>query len=302
MVKLSLIKPSELYNILNQRLNNAFVSDPYYAVLFDSRVSDDYQKSHIITAKNLKRLSSNVFRIPYEAELDCKLHVIVYDGNTSSLKCEGEAVKAAEVLYDNGSYDGVKILEGGFELFTRMYPFMRSEKVMYLPRELESFSTYPLEVLFNVLYMGTPQHAGDCKLHRQMNIEAHLNYALDANEDPMYQSYKDSIFTIRKPDDDNDNLLLFFDDACDFIQEKRLRGQRVLIVSKCLINQSVVIAIAYLIKYESMSLKDAWMYLRKVCLPMQPSWCYMVQLAEFECKLRNTDKPILLTEDEYYER
>ncbi|VDP29481.1 unnamed protein product [Schistosoma mattheei] len=134
---------------------------------------------------------------------------------------------------------------------------------MYLPRELESFSTYPLEVLPDVLYIGTIQHAGDRKLHRQMNIVAHVNCALD-NDDPI--------------------------------------GQRVLIISKWMFNQSVVIAIAYLIKYELMSLKNAWMYLRKICIPMQPSWNFMIQLAEFEYKLQRTDKLIPLTEDDYYER
>lgn len=57
-------------------------------------------------------------------------------------------------------------------------------KILYF-KELESFSTYPLEVLPNVLYIGTVQHAGDRKLHRQMNIVAHINCALD-NDDPMW--------------------------------------------------------------------------------------------------------------------
>ncbi|VDP61133.1 unnamed protein product [Schistosoma curassoni] len=143
--------------------------------------------------------------------------------------------------------------------------------------ELESFSTYPLEVLPNVLYIGTVQHAGDRKLHRQMNIVAHINCALD-NDDPIF--YRQNVTG----------------------KEKRLRGQRVLIISKWMFNQSVVIAIAYLIKYELMSLKDAWMYLRKICIPMQPSWNFMIQLAEFEYNLQRTDKLIPLTEDDYYER
>ncbi|CAH8555669.1 unnamed protein product [Schistosoma curassoni] len=299
MAKLEIIKPSELYNILNQKFTHAFISDPCYCALFDSRTADDYNKSHIITAKNLKRLNACSFRIPYEAELDCRWNVIVYDGNTSSLDSEGDAVRAAKLLYDNGSRHLVKILEGGFETFTRLYPYMRSDKIMYLPRELESFSTYPLEVLPNVLYIGTVQHAGDRKLHRQMNIVAHINCALD-NDDPIYQNCKDSMLNIQPTE--NCELLSFLDNACDFIQEKRLRGQRVLIISKWMFNQSVVIAIAYLIKYELMSLKDAWMYLRKICIPMQPSWNFMIQLAEFEYNLQRTDKLIPLTEDDYYER
>lgn len=44
------------------------------------------------------------------------------------------------------------------------------------------------------------------------------------------------------------------------------------------------------------------MYLRKICIPMQPSWNFMIQLAEFEYNLQRTDKLIPLTEDDYYER
>ncbi|CAH8506160.1 unnamed protein product [Schistosoma turkestanicum] len=248
-------------------------------------------------------LNPSYFSIPYEAELDCKWNVIVYDGNTSSLESEDDAVKAAKFLYKYGSPQAVKILEGGFELFTRLYPYMRSDVIMYLPRELESFQTYPLEVLPNVLYIGTIQHAGDRKLHRQMNITAHVNYALDNNDDPIYQNCKDSAFNIQSSNTtNNDELLSFLDDVCDFIQEKRLKEQRVLIISKCMINQSVVIAIAYLIKYEMMTLKDAWMYLRKICVPMQPSWNFMLQLAEFQYQLNRTEQLIPLTENEYYER
>ncbi|CAH8559800.1 unnamed protein product [Heterobilharzia americana] len=300
MVKFELIKPTELYNVLNQCLTHAFVSDPCYIVLFDSRTEEDYDKSHIVTARRLKRTPDNDFRCPYEAELDCRWSVIVYDGSTSSLECTSDVVKAAEFLYDNGSREIVKVLEGGFQLFTRLYPYMRSEKTLYLPQELESFTTYPLEVVPGILYIGTKEHAGDRKIHRQMNISAHINCEMES--DPIYQDCEDAVFSAQTSRDENGDLLPLLDDACDFIHEKRLRGHRVLIFSKRMIDRSVGIAIGYLMKYESMSLKDAWMYMRKVCIPMQPSWCHMQQLAEFGCKFHDMDKPIPLTEDEYYRR
>nr|CAH8850122.1 unnamed protein product [Trichobilharzia regenti] len=233
-------------------------------------------------------------------ELDCKWNIVVYDGNTSSLECKSDAVKAAEFLYDKGSRGVVKVLEGGFELFTRLYPYMKSEKILYLPQELESLSTFPLEVIPNVLYIGLHRHASDRKIHRQMDIKAHIN--CDMDKDPLFEECKDAVFNAQTFDDLNCNLLPFLDDACNFIQEKRLKGQRVLIYSRRMISRPVVFCIAYLIKYESMSLKDAWMHIRKICVTMQPSWCLMEQLAEFECKLRGIEKAIPLTEDEYYRR
>ena len=54
--------------------------------LLDARSDEEYDESHIITAKRTRRDDLNQFYIPYDAELECKTHVVVYDGNTKSKK------------------------------------------------------------------------------------------------------------------------------------------------------------------------------------------------------------------------
>ena len=47
----------------------------------------EYDESHIITSKRATRdEEEGDFSVPYDAELECKVHVIVYDGNTRSLR------------------------------------------------------------------------------------------------------------------------------------------------------------------------------------------------------------------------
>ena len=46
----------------------------------------------------------------------------------------GDAVELAKVLFDNGSKNTVKVLKGGYELFSRLYPFLRTQHIIYMPR------------------------------------------------------------------------------------------------------------------------------------------------------------------------
>ena len=58
-----------------------------YTVAFtDARMKVEYDESHIITAKRVHLDEDVEFIVPYDAELECKVHVIVYDGNTRSLR------------------------------------------------------------------------------------------------------------------------------------------------------------------------------------------------------------------------
>ncbi|KAF7258790.1 hypothetical protein EG68_03293 [Paragonimus skrjabini miyazakii] len=266
MTELELIQPTQLYNTLNQFLNNAFVSNPHYLVLFDARNREYYDEAHIVMARRLKKL--------------------------------GDAVKAGKFLFSNGTRNVVKVLKGGYESFSRMYPFLRSQKKLYLPQELESYATYPLEVIPDFLYITTRSKAGSKKMHREMNITAHVN--CDLNMDPIYESCPEAENLILSIDGTVQDLLPFMREACEFLQKRRFEGRRVLIISTYCISRNITIAIAYLIKYCGMNLQDAWRHLKDVCLPMQPTWNYMQQLAQFEAECRDKSAINPLTEEQFY--
>jgi serine/threonine/tyrosine-interacting-like protein 1 len=106
-----------------------------------------------LCAKRIKKNEEGHFLIPYEAELDCRNTIVVYDGHTTSLKENskafrqdqlnfflkinslfvGDAVNYAKLLVESGSKNTVKVLKGGYELFSRMYPFLRTQQIIYMP-------------------------------------------------------------------------------------------------------------------------------------------------------------------------
>lgn len=297
MTELQLIEPTQLYNTINQFLYRAFISNPQYLSLFDVRRKDDYDESHIITAKRLKRDEKCNFILPKNVELECCWNVIVYDGNSDEIVTQNDAVKAGKLLFSNGTRKTVKILKGGYEKFSELYPFFRTQKKLYLPRELERFQTYPLEAIQDFLYLASRETASNRRMHREMNITAHVN--CDINFDPIYDDCPGGENLSYSMLDSEDPIKAMHD-VCDFLQKKRFEGSRVLVISKYAISRNVTVAIGYLIKYAGMRLRDAWMHLKEICLPMQPSWTYMKELARFEADCRGTTDIHELTEEEFY--
>jgi serine/threonine/tyrosine-interacting-like protein 1 len=60
--------------------------------------------------------------------------IVVYDSNTESLNEQGDSIELAKLLVANGSKTTVKVLKGGYELFSRLYPFLRTQQIIYMPR------------------------------------------------------------------------------------------------------------------------------------------------------------------------
>lgn len=82
----------------------------------------------------LKNSATKEYQVPYESEVECKNIIIVYDSNTSNLHEKGAAIKCARLLFESGSKDSVKILKGGYETFSGLYPFLRTQQIIYMPR------------------------------------------------------------------------------------------------------------------------------------------------------------------------
>lgn len=51
----------------------------------------------------------------------------------------GPAIECAKLIFSNGSKNSVKILKGGYELFSKLYPFLRSQQIIFMPRVNELF-------------------------------------------------------------------------------------------------------------------------------------------------------------------
>ncbi|KAL9980772.1 hypothetical protein ACROYT_G009410 [Oculina patagonica] len=102
--------PSYIVDLLDQYAGQyPRLSDPNYLLLLDTRQRLDYNESHIITAKFAPRNDIGAFTVPFDAKLQTKEHVIVYDSNTSSIKDKNStALSCAKLMWEMESKNPVK--------------------------------------------------------------------------------------------------------------------------------------------------------------------------------------------------
>ena len=281
---LEIINPTELYNLLNQGGKYPELSDPNYLLLIDAREKHEYNESHIITAKKAPLNEKDDFVVPYDAELECKYSVVVYDGNTGSLKETGPAITCATVYWNMGCRNPVKILKGGYEAFSALYPFLRTQKIIYMPRELDEMKTYPIEILPGALYMGNWEHGNAAYIQKDLKIKAHVNCSMNA--ETFFKEEGKNLMHIQVADTEESDLHSKFHSACDFIDERYNEKNTVLVFSDLGISRSATIVIAFLMHNRKCTLEKAYAHVKKCCTSARPIRAFVRQLAKFESDLQ----------------
>ncbi|KAK3752738.1 hypothetical protein QZH41_018712, partial [Actinostola sp. cb2023] len=205
------------------------------------------------------------FLVPEDAELETKVHVVIYDSNTSTTKNKGSyALSCAKLMWDMGSKNPVKVVKGGYELFSALYPFLRTQKIIYMPRELDVIVTYPLEVLPNFLYIGNCQQSQNNVITKDLKVKAHVNVSMETDK----QFSKDTVvlgkdekkisplFHIPVEDSSEADIFTYFQDAVNFIDDHKTDdGCTVLVFSSLGISRCITVAIAYIMWHKKISLK-----------------------------------------------
>lgn len=299
---------SEFYNILNQAGKYPRLSDPNYLLLLDTRQMHDYSESHIITAKFAPRNDIGAFLVPYEAELQTKEHVVIYDSNTSSLKEKNStALSCAKLMWDMGSKNPVQVIKGGYEDFSGLYPFLRTQKIMYTTRELDVINTYPVEVIPGFLYLSTFQQSQEKKIIKDLKVKANVIVAKETDKVFAPESTtlgKDEkrvkqILSLSVDDSGKEDIYSQLTDVVNFIDDHDNKdGRTVLLTSTLGISRSATVAIAYYMWNKKVSLKDAYNHLRKCRENMQPTRGFIEQLSSWEEKIFGS-KVTDITEPEY---
>ncbi|KAM8834984.1 serine/threonine/tyrosine-interacting-like protein 1 [Synchiropus picturatus] len=283
MAKILLCEPLELFNLLNQRCRVNRLSEINFLCLFDARKVQAFNMSHIITARSMKVDSEGKFLLPESVEVESMQHVVVYDGNTSSLQQQGKAMACARVLANETIYP-VHILKGGFERFSALYSFLRTEKILYTIRELEKLKSYPVEILAGMLYMGDEEQGLDPEVYRDLKIKAVISISESSNMESMDRNQ--SIFYIPVADAGHSDLYSRFDKICSFIDAYINMRARVLIVSKQGRSRCSAVSIAFLMHHHGYTLEDAWRYMLKCKPSMRPNTGFIEQLSQWEFQLR----------------
>ncbi|KAK7487964.1 hypothetical protein BaRGS_00020865 [Batillaria attramentaria] len=259
---IQLMDPTTLYNLLQETsVHCARLSDPNFLLLCDARERASYDENHILTAISVQK------------------HIVVYDGKTDSLKdSTAPVVQWAHFFWDMGSMKKVNVLKGGFEEFSRQYPFLRTTK------ELDDLKLYPPEIVPGLLYIGNWCHGNDPQIHQDLHIKAHV--CVSKEDETFMPGKNENKLQIKIQDSNNIPLTKYFSKSATFI-EKRIgkkikQKEPVLVFDKTGISLAPTIAMAYLIKAKKADLETVWTQVKK-CMPnARPNRGFVQQLALWE--------------------
>lgn len=291
MANIQLCEPTELYNILNQTdlKGDPCVSDRTYLLLLDVRDYGAYEESHIVTARHSLRDSpGGDFLIPADAEVETKHHCVVYDSCTDSLADkESDVYCCAKMLSELTCKKPIMILNGGYERLSALYPFLKSFQIIFSPRELQSLTLFPLEVVPGTVYMGTAAQANNKELMKRLAVKCLVNAAPQVSV-----SVSEGVEVKEVMLNDAEDVSGHLRDISQLIENYRAKKKPILIVSSDSLSRSVVLVLAYLMKRNKWTLEKSWSTLKQNKSYIRPTLGYMKQLSNFEeeiCEERTTN-------------
>ncbi|XP_047463279.1 serine/threonine/tyrosine-interacting-like protein 1 [Mugil cephalus] len=287
MAEILMCEPLELYNVLNQRRCVPRLAEINYLCLIDAREIQDYYTSHIPTAKHVKTDSKGNFLLSEALEVDSMHHVVVYDSNTNCLEERGRAADCAQVLAERSLFP-VRIVRGGFEKFSALYPFLRTEKILYTIMELENLKIYPVEIIAGLLYMGDQQQGMDSNILKDLKISAVINISQSDTLESRSIKGNQTILNIPAADSVTSDLYSSFERICSFIGSHIKMGSRVLIVSRQGRSRCSAMTIAFLMHHLKYTLEEAWRFVLKCKAIMRPNTGFLQQLSEWELHTTGT--------------
>ncbi|XP_054022778.1 serine/threonine/tyrosine-interacting-like protein 1 [Dryobates pubescens] len=289
---IELCEPSYLYNLLNQYRRVSRLAEPNYLCLLDARGQREYDESHVVTARRILQSPTGEYLVPDSEELRCVRYCVVYDCESCCGYEEEEKGKAAEEgaalqhaqALERFTRHPVLVLRGGYQRFSASYPFLRTQKVLWMPQELASFQPYPAEILPGKLYLGNFKQACDQQMLKDLKIQAQVSIS----EQPAALCAEgDKHLQVAVPDSLEADLFSSFATICHFI-DAQLPHRAVLLFSSLGLSRSSTAAMAYLMHSCHFSLKRAWNHVLKCKPSVRPPRGFVEQLSAWESQIYGT--------------
>uniref|UniRef100_A0A672GKN0 Serine/threonine/tyrosine interacting-like 1 n=1 Tax=Salarias fasciatus TaxID=181472 RepID=A0A672GKN0_SALFA len=283
MAAVRLCEPSELYNLLNQRRGGVSrLAEVNYLYLIGNSAP-----STGCTGRCSRFDSSpGTLLLPEWVEVDSMQQVVVYDSSSSSVQ-DGAAL-CARVL-EKMSLNPVLILRGGFQRFSAMYTFLRTEKILYTMTELENLKVYPVEVIPGLLYMGDLSQGRDGSVLRDLKVRAVVHISQSGAPESGFAHGTHAMLNIPLEDSVTSDLYSSFEKICCFIESNLDVGSRVLIVSRLGRSRCSAVAIAFLMHHFKYTLDEAWKSVLKCKPSMRPNSGFLQQLFNWELHIKGTN-------------
>uniref|UniRef100_A0A8B9VHI0 Tyrosine-protein phosphatase domain-containing protein n=1 Tax=Anas zonorhyncha TaxID=75864 RepID=A0A8B9VHI0_9AVES len=278
MAGVLLCEPGRLYNALQQQRRLPRLAEHNYLSL----LGEDAHGQELCGLTG----PTGEYLVPDAEELACVKYCVVYDCETSSLdlsddeeeeKEKGTAVRHARSLQQFTRHP-VLVLRGGYKRFSACYHFLRTQKILWMPQELDNFQLYPVEILPAKLYMGNFKQACDQQIQKDLKIKAQVNISEFAEDKYLHISVPDSLEA---------NLFSSFPTICHFIDAQLDLGA-VLVFSTLGISRSSTVTMAYLMHSHQFSLKKAWDHVLKCKENMRPHRGFVKQLSDWEAQIYGT--------------
>ncbi|XP_026184494.1 serine/threonine/tyrosine-interacting-like protein 1 isoform X1 [Mastacembelus armatus] len=280
MAEILMCEPFELFNLLNQYSCVSRLAEINYLCLIDARDTQEYNTSHVVTAKNVKMDSEGTFCLPETVEFESMQHVVVYDSNTTCLQNQGRAVECAQALA-KVTFHPVRVVRGGFQKFSALYPFLRTEKIIYTIMELENLKTYPVEIIAGLLYMGDKKQGTDSIILKDLKIFAVVSISQSNTVDSSMMGNQTTLY-IPVADSVVSDLFSTFEMICSFIGSHIHMGSRVLVVSSQGRSRCSAVIIAFLMYHFTYTLEEAWKYMLRCKSNMRLNTGFLQQLSDWE--------------------
>ena len=163
------------------------------------------------------------------------------------------------------------------------------------------FKSYPNQILFDSLFLGTWQHAkdgsiiNDLKITHIVNVTPHKNYFenngdCESNEKEKEKEKEKEIQYYRINVDDDakaaDTLKQHFNKVIEFIDNAlKNNNNKVLIHCEVGISRSSTVTIAYIMKRKNMKFVDAFEFVKTKRPRIKPRKEFQTKLKEFEMEL-----------------
>jgi len=282
-----------------------------------------------------KLLNAEEDRAKYSSARTCEdVVVVVYDQSSQDWQQLPENSMAAAIL-NKTSLEclQVKFLEGGFELFHRLHSnlcsFSSCEAVCRRPSFCLQLNQAPLVPPSNPIsitrHSSSPENSSKT-LHKPFEILSHLylgnegvakcRSALDNNfitrilnvtsHLPNYFEQEGLLYKKIPVEDRVDvDMMQHLEGALQFIEETRLRGEKILVHCHAGRSRSATVILAYLVKFYNYSLFGALEFLQQCKPDVDPNLGFMRQLLAYEkstCRPSPTDSGLGSSpmEDHYF--